>query len=105
MRLQILHVSDCPNVALLEQRLNEALIGNQNEIELTHRVVKTIEDAAAVSMTGSPTLLVNGADPFSTPNQAPSLSCRLYRGENDRLEGATFSISFARHPEPLTRYR
>ena len=29
-------------------------------------------------MTGSPTLLVDGADPFARPGQPPSISCRLY---------------------------
>jgi hypothetical protein len=32
-------------------------------------------------MTGSPTLLADGADPFARPGQLPSVSCRLYRDE------------------------
>jgi hypothetical protein len=39
-------------------------------------------------MHGSPTLLVDGADPFAAPGQVPSLSCRLYRDESGRAEGA-----------------
>ncbi len=38
----------------------------------------------AGGMHGSPTLLVNGADPFATPDQPPSLSCRLYRDASGR---------------------
>lgn len=34
-------------------------------------------------MRGSPTLLVNGADPFAAHGQAPSLSCRLYPDGKD----------------------
>ncbi|MGQ0717426.1 MAG: alkylmercury lyase family protein [Pseudonocardiales bacterium] len=88
MRLEILHVPDCPNVALLDRRLDEALAGNRSEVELTHRVVENPEVAAAVGMTGSPTLLVDGADPFAEPGLAPSVSCRLYLGEDGRVEGA-----------------
>jgi len=35
-------------------------------------------------MTGSPTLLADGADPFARPGQLPSLSCRLYPDEQGR---------------------
>ena len=36
-------------------------------------------------MTGSPTLLADGADPFARPGLLPSLSCRLYLDEQGRL--------------------
>ena len=39
-------------------------------------------------MAGSPTLLINGADPFAVPGQVPGLSCRLYRDAAGRLAGA-----------------
>jgi len=35
-------------------------------------------------MHGSPTLLINGTDPFATPGQAASLSCRIYRDDAGR---------------------
>ena len=39
-------------------------------------------------MHGSPTLLVDGTDPFAVPGQPPSLSCRLYRDAAGRMSGA-----------------
>jgi Alkylmercury lyase len=39
-------------------------------------------------MHGSPTLLIDGVDPFAEAGQAPSMSCRLYRDENGQLSGA-----------------
>jgi hypothetical protein len=39
-------------------------------------------------MHGSPTLLVDGTDPFAAPGEAPSLSCRLYRDAAGRTSGA-----------------
>ena len=39
-------------------------------------------------MHGSPTLLVNGKDPFDPPDASPAIACRMYRGEDGRLEGA-----------------
>jgi hypothetical protein len=35
-------------------------------------------------MTGSPTLLADGADLFARPGLLPSVSCRLYRDEHGR---------------------
>jgi len=39
-------------------------------------------------MHGSPTLLIDGVDPFAEPGQPPSLSCRLYRDDDGRTSGA-----------------
>ncbi len=39
-------------------------------------------------MTGSPTILADGTDPFTRPGRQPSLTCRPYPGENGRLEPA-----------------
>ena len=43
-----------------------------------------LNPAERAGMTGSPTLLADGADPFARPGQFPSLSCRLYPGEDGR---------------------
>lgn len=83
MRVEILHVRDCPNVAVLEQRLHEAA-----GLDVTRRVVTDLETAVAVGMTGSPTLLVDGVDPFVRPDSTSSMSCRLYRDETGAIAGA-----------------
>lgn len=88
MKLDILQVPDCPNVAVLEQRIRQAIAGEPVDPEITHHVIENPGGAAIAGMTGSPTLLVNGHDPFATPGQAPSLSCRLYRSDTGRLDGA-----------------
>lgn len=93
MKLEILHVPDCPNVAVLEHRLREATTGEAVTLSITHRVIDNPDQAAAAGMTGSPTLLVDGRDPFATAGNAPSLSCRLYPGEDGRLEGAPSVIA------------
>ena len=37
------------------------------------------EQADAYGLRGSPTLLIDGVDPFAQPGQPTSLSCRIYR--------------------------
>ena len=88
MKLDILQVPDCPNVAVLEQRLHEATAGRPITPEITHHIIDDPEQAASTGMTGSPTLLIDGRDPFATPGNAPSLSCRLYPQEDGTLGGA-----------------
>jgi hypothetical protein len=77
MRLEILHVPDCPGAALLETRL-APLLAARPDVELTRQLVTTQPDAGRLGMTGSPTLLADGADPFTRPGLRPSISCRLY---------------------------
>jgi hypothetical protein len=44
----------------------------------TETEVATAADAARVGMRGSPTILIDGKDPFGDPGDQTSLSCRLY---------------------------
>ncbi len=78
MELTLLTVPACPNAAAFEERLAVALAGNPGVI-VHHREVGDERAAAETGMHGSPTLLINGVDPFAPAGQAPSLSCRLYR--------------------------
>jgi hypothetical protein len=78
MELTLLTVPGCPNAAAFEERLAAALAGRPNTV-VRRREVADEREAAAAGMHGSPTLLIDGVDPFAAPGQPPSLSCRLYR--------------------------
>jgi len=65
----------------LASRLDGLLAGRPR---VTRRVVTSQADAERLGMTGSPTLLADGADPFARPGLLPSLSCRLYLDEQGR---------------------
>lgn len=84
MRLEILHVPDCPGAAVLEGQLAEVLAGLP-AVEVARQVIATQEEAERAGMTGSPTLLVDGTDPFAGPGQEAGISCRLYRDADGRL--------------------
>ena len=83
MDLVLLTVPACPNTAAFEENLTAALAGRP-EAAVSRRVIASEREAAEAGMHGSPTLLINGTDPFAAPGQPPSLSCRLYRDAEGR---------------------
>ena len=74
----LLTVPACPHAAAFEERLAAALAGHPGTV-VHRREITDEREAAEAGMHGSPTLLVDGVDPFAAPGQPPSLSCRLYR--------------------------
>ena len=87
MELTLLTVPACPNAAVFEERLAAALAGHRDSV-VHRREVTDEREAAEAGMHGSPTLLVDGEDPFATPGQPPSLSCRFYRDATGHADGA-----------------
>jgi hypothetical protein len=81
MRLDVLHVDQCPNLPPLLARLAEA-----TDLPVTTVLVASDAEAAEYGMAGSPTLLINGVDPFAGPEPGENgVSCRLYRDESGGL--------------------
>ena len=87
MRIEVLTVPECPNGPLVEQRLAEAL-DCRPDVTVERRVAATVERAEEYGMHGSPTVLIDGRDPFAEPAASTSLSCRLYRDGQGRAQGA-----------------
>lgn len=87
MRVVVLAVPGCPNATLLDERLAQVLDGRR-DVSVTHQVIEDQQEAARQGMLGSPTILVDGRDPFAEPGQAPTVSCRLYRDPDGRVDGA-----------------
>ena len=87
LELTLLSVPDCPHAAAFEERLAVAL-ADRPDVVVRHREIASEQEAAEAGMHGSPTLLINGADPFAAPGQLPGLACRLYRDAAGRAAGA-----------------
>jgi hypothetical protein len=84
----VLGFAGCPNVGVTSERLREALVrAGREDVRVEYREVATHEEAEAVQFRGSPTVLVNGRDPFADPDSPVGLSCRVYR-TGDGLSGA-----------------
>ncbi|MCF6746013.1 thioredoxin family protein [Blastococcus sp. KM273128] len=82
MRVELLYFDGCPNWRLADQRLRDALTqAGRDDVRVEHRRVTTPEQAQASGFRGSPTVLVDGRDPFADPDAPVGLSCRVFRTE------------------------
>jgi uncharacterized Zn-binding protein involved in type VI secretion len=81
MDIELLYVPDCPNRQTARRHLDAALAQTGTAAVVRERAVASPEDAARLSMHGSPTVRIDGRDPFASEGDRPSLSCRLYRSE------------------------
>jgi hypothetical protein len=92
MKLEVLHIPDCPNLPPLLERLAAV-----TDLPVTTRVIDSDNEAAEFGMAGSPTLLINGVDPFATGDDGDcGVSCRLYRDQDGRIVPAP-SVEQLRH--------
>lgn len=88
MTVTLLYFDGCPNWREAETRLGEALrvVGRPAEV-VTLTAVPTPEDAERLRFRGSPTILVDGIDPFADETAPVGLACRVFETP-DGLRGA-----------------
>ena len=80
MDVRLRYFEDCPNWRVAEARLKEALVRAGADPEtIIYEQVTTLEQAEALGFPGSPTILVDGVDPFALPAAPAGLTCRIYR--------------------------
>ena len=79
MKVELLWFSGCPAWRETDERLRQAvpLAGVDADVVLVE--VTTPEDAERLRFRGSPTVLVEGRDPFAEDADPVGLSCRVFR--------------------------
>ncbi len=86
--IAILHTPGCPNVALVRQRLADALARFPGPApRVVVEEVADPDEAGRRGFHGSPALFVDGVDPFAGPETPAAFACRTYRTETG-VEGA-----------------
>jgi hypothetical protein len=77
-RLTLRFFESCPNWRTVDRQLRE--LAAELDLDLHHQRIDSDRQAARLGFVGSPTVLIDGQDPF--PSSGPAgLSCRLYRTE------------------------
>lgn len=77
MDITLLYFDDCPHWKVTDERL-EALAADRPDITVTRRLVTDAAEADRIGFLGSPSILVDGLDPFAEPGSQVGLSCRRY---------------------------
>jgi hypothetical protein len=81
-RIVLQYFDDCPNWRIADEHLNLALaeVGSSGAV-IEYEIVDTDERAQSSGFHGSPTILLDGVDPFADENTAVGLTCRRYATE------------------------
>lgn len=80
MDVTLQYFDGCPKWQAADENLRAALAqADITDVVVRRQLVETVEDAERLGFLGSPTILIDGVDPFAEPGAAPGLSCRVYR--------------------------
>lgn len=80
MKVELLRIDECPNWGVTLERLRQALdsVGRSaDNIEVV--VLRTSAEASEHPFAGSPTILLDGIDPFPSGGAITDLACRVYQ--------------------------
>ena len=83
--VELQYFPDCPNWQVAAQRLHD--VAQRRGLDVVLRVVDSDDEAQRVGFHGSPTILIDGHDPFVVGDEPVGLSCRLY-ATPDGMQGA-----------------
>lgn len=78
MQIRFLYFDDCPNWRTARDRLQRVLGELAAPVEVEMIEVTTPAEAERLGFRGSPTILVDGADPFAGGDEPVGLACRVY---------------------------
>ena len=81
MEITLQYFDGCPNWEVLDHRIAEALHG-RTDASIIRQRVETTEEAIRLGFHGSPTILIDGIDPFAEPSAPGGLACRVFRTPN-----------------------
>ncbi len=81
MRVTLQYFNGCPNWKETEAHI-ETLQSEGVDVELDRQLIETPEAAEQYGFRGSPTIIIDGSDPFADPDAPIGLSCRVYATED-----------------------
>ena len=88
MKITIQYFDGCPHWKLADQRVRRVLEGmSADDVTLDYELIDSPETAERVGFHGSPTILVDGRDPFVTGIEQVGMSCRVFRTD-EGIQGA-----------------
>lgn len=83
MKVTIQYFDGCPHWKVFDARVRNVLRSlYENDLDLDYQLIDSPETAERVGFHGSPTILIDGRDPFATGDEPVGMTCRVYRTED-----------------------
>lgn len=76
----------CPNWQITAQRLKDLISSYGLDIHLKHQLIESPEAAERHEFHGSPSILIDGQDPFATKDTRVGFACRIYQAGSGSAE-------------------
>ena len=76
------YFDSCPNWKITDQRLKGVIASSGLDVDLHYQLVESPEEAERYGFHGSPSILVDGVDPFVTEGTRVGYACRTYFNES-----------------------
>jgi hypothetical protein len=74
----IQYFTGCAHWQVAYERVRAAARGRE-DVGIDRQLIETPKQAEQLGFAGSPTILIDGVDPFAEPEQPIGLGCRVYR--------------------------
>jgi hypothetical protein len=82
MKITIQYFEGCPHWKLADERVQAVLRAlGRHDVKMEHQLIDSPQMAERVGFHGSPTILIDGRDPFVTGAEPVGMTCRVYRTE------------------------
>jgi hypothetical protein len=81
MEITLQYFDDCPNWQITDGHLS-SLVAEGLDATVAHQRIESIDNAIEHRFRGSPTVLIDGVDPFAHHEAPSGLSCRIYDTES-----------------------
>ena len=77
MNVELRYFDDCPNWKVADAHLRS--LATELGFRMSRRLVESPDEAEALEFRGSPSVIVDGQDPFAAGDEPVGLSCRIYQ--------------------------
>lgn len=78
MNVTLQYLDSCPNWKTTDGRLRGVIARHKLDVDLAYQLIESPEDAEKYSFHGSPSILVDGEDPFASAETRVGYACRIY---------------------------
>jgi hypothetical protein len=88
MDVMLLYFDGCPNWKVAAEHL-ATIAAERPDITVTLHLVETFDEAERVGFHGSPSIIMDGVDPFAAAGIGGGLACRVYETPDGRAGAPT----------------